>query len=109
MRVYEYDGPVLGAERDALDLIGDALSLGVEVVAVPADLLDAAFFDLSSGLAGALMQKFVNYRLTLAVVGDIGGYVEASNALRELVYESNRGNQIWFVQDRAALDARRAA
>jgi uncharacterized protein DUF4180 len=106
MRVYEYDGPVLGTEQDAVNLIGDALSIGAEVVAVHADLLDPDFFDLSSGLAGAVMQKFVNYRLTLAVLGDISAYLEASHALHDLVYESNNGSQVWFLPDHHALDAR---
>ena len=106
MRVYDYDGPVLSTERDAVDLIGDVLSIGAEVVAVPVDLLDADFFDLSTGLAGALMQKFVNYQLTLAVIGDISEYVAASRALHDLVYEVNHGNEVWFLPDHHALDAR---
>jgi hypothetical protein len=98
-------GPKVATTQDALDLIG-AVFLGAEVVAVPAERLDEQFFSLGTGFAGEIMQKFVNYRLRLAVVGDISRHVEASSALRALVHESNRSGHIWFVPDVDALDAR---
>lgn len=97
------DGPKVATEQDALDLIG-ASFLGAEVVAVPASRLDASFFSLGTRFAGEIMQKFVNYRMRLAVVGDISAHVAASTALRDLVYESNRGSHIWFVADLDELD-----
>jgi hypothetical protein len=39
----------------------------------------------------------VNYRVQLVFSGDISGYVEESAALRDLVRESNRGDQVWFL------------
>lgn len=90
---------------DALDLIGAAF-LGAEVVATPASRLDERFFSLGTGFAGELIQKFVNYRLRLAVIGDISGHLAASSALRALVHESNQGGHVWFVPDLDALDAR---
>jgi hypothetical protein len=98
------EGDRIAGTQDALDLIGAAFSRA-DVVAVPVDRLDPAFFTLRSGLAGEIMQKFVNYRLRLAVVGDISGYVAASTALRDLVVESNRGNHVWFVADLDELDS----
>ena len=98
-------GPPVATEQDALDLIGAAF-LGVEVVAVPANRLDERFFSLGTRFAGEVMQKFVNYRLRLAVVGDISAHLAASSALRALVHESNRAEHIWFVPDLDALDAR---
>ncbi|MFC4018844.1 DUF4180 domain-containing protein [Micromonospora sp. GCM10011542] len=98
-------GPPVATEQDALDLVGAAF-LGVEVVAVPASRLDERFFSLGTRFAGEVMQKFVNYRLRLAVVGDISAHLAASSALRALVQESNRAEHIWFVPDLDALDAR---
>ena len=46
------------------------------------------------------------YRLRLAVVGDISRHLAESAALRHLVYESNRGEQIWFVADLSELEAK---
>jgi hypothetical protein len=99
------DGPELTTEQDALDLIG-AVFLGAEVVAVPADRLGEHFFSLGTRVAGEIMQKFVNYRLRLAVVGDISAHLATSSALRALVRESNRADHVWFVPDLEAFDAR---
>ncbi|GAB3976667.1 DUF4180 domain-containing protein [Plantactinospora veratri] len=98
-------GPPISTEQDALDLIGAAF-LGATVVAVPASRLDPSFFTLGTRFAGEVMQKFVNYRLRLAVVGDISGPLATSSALRALVEESNRADHIWFVPDLDALDDR---
>ncbi|MGX1615599.1 DUF4180 domain-containing protein [Micromonospora chalcea] len=103
--VCDPDGPPIAAESDALDLIGAAF-LGATVVAVPATRLDPGFFTLGTRFAGEVMQKFVNYRLRLAIVGDISAHLERSGALRALVAESNRHDQVWFVPDLDALDAR---
>jgi hypothetical protein len=97
------DGPLIAGTQDALDVIGGAFSRA-DVVAVPAGRFDERFFNLRTGLAGEIMQKFVNYRMRLAVVGDISAHVAASTALRDLVVESNRGNHVWFVADLDELD-----
>ena len=98
------DGPPLAAVQDALDVIGSAFSRS-DVVALPATRLDERFFTLGTGLAGEIMQKFVNYRIRLAIVGDISAHLAASSALRALVHESNQGRQIWFVADLGDLDS----
>ncbi|HKD97424.1 MAG TPA: DUF4180 domain-containing protein [Micromonosporaceae bacterium] len=103
------DGPPLATDADATDLVGTALGAGVEMVAVPVARLAPEFFTLASGVAGILLQKLVTYRLRLAVVGDIGAHLATSRALRDLVAESNRGNQVWFVDSAADLDTRLAA
>lgn len=105
--VCDPDGPTIATMDDALDLIGSTYQ-GAEVVAVPTARLDERFFALDTRFAGELMQKFVNYRLTLAVVGDISSYLMASSALRALVRESNRSEHVWFVPDLDALDGRLA-
>ena len=52
------------------------------------------------------MQKFVNYRRRLAVVGDVSRQLAESSALRDFVREANRGSQLWFLADDGALDDR---
>jgi hypothetical protein len=103
VRVCGDDGPPVADPQDALDLIGAAFSRA-DVVAVPAHRFDDRFFTLRTGLAGEIMQKFVNYQVRLAIVGDISTHLAASSALRALVHESNRGKQIWFVADLDELD-----
>ena len=53
------------------------------------------FFDLSTGLAGAILQKFSTYRKRLAITGDFTGI--KSTALRDFIRESNQTKQIIFV------------
>ncbi|MGP3918536.1 DUF4180 domain-containing protein [Nonomuraea sp. 10N515B] len=102
------DGPPLRDERDALDLIGEAWGHGATWVAVPAERLHEDFFSLRTGVAGEIAQKFVNYRMGLAIVGDVSRFTAASEALRAWVLESNRGTHLWFVRDLDELAARRS-
>ncbi|AGZ38835.1 DUF4180 domain-containing protein [Actinoplanes friuliensis] len=102
--VCDADGPVVTGVQDALDVIGSAFTRS-EVVALPVSRLSDDFFELRTGLAGEVMQKFVNYQIRLAIVGDISERLAASESLRALVHESNRGRHIWFVPDLDALDA----
>ncbi|WP_030323227.1 DUF4180 domain-containing protein [Streptomyces sp. NRRL B-3229] len=100
------DGPPLDGERAALDLIGDAMGRDAEVVAVPVARVGEEFFRLRSGVAGAVMQKFVTYQVRLAVVGDVTRHTDASTALRDFVHETNQGRHIWFLPDLDTLDER---
>ena len=103
------DGPPLASGRDASDLIGDALSISAQLVVIPASRLSPDFLRLSTGLAGEVLQKFVNYQLKPVILGDISAALEASNPLGDFVRESNRGRWVWFVADRADLEKRLAA
>ncbi|GHV06930.1 hypothetical protein FACS189485_16300 [Spirochaetia bacterium] len=53
------------------------------------------FYDLSTGFAGELLQKFSNYGKRLAIIGDFTNI--KSKSLKDFVYESNRTRQIIFV------------
>lgn len=89
-----------------MNLIAEAIQLGAEAVSVPAQRCSAEFFTLATGVAGAVVQKFVNYRLPLAIVGDISVPLAHSNAFAAFVHETNRGNQVWFVANREQLAER---
>jgi hypothetical protein len=102
------DGAPVRGESDAIDLIGEAIGHDVTWVAVPVERLGDEFFQLSTRIAGDVIQKFVNYQRRLAVVGDISRHLEASKPLRDFVYESNRGRHVWFAADRAELEQRLA-
>ncbi|WP_128984818.1 DUF4180 domain-containing protein [Streptomyces roseicoloratus] len=102
------EGPLLLGEREAVDVIGEGSYAGASWVAVPVERLPDDFFRLRTRVAGDIVQKFATYRLGLAVVGDIPRHLEESTALRDFVRESNRGTQLWFVPDTAALAERLA-
>ncbi|MUT65765.1 DUF4180 domain-containing protein [Paenibacillus sp. NEAU-GSW1] len=58
-------------------------------------LVSEAFFDLSTRIAGEIMQKFVNYQMKAAIVGDFSGY--SSQSLKDFMYETNKGSHIFFL------------
>jgi hypothetical protein len=92
-------------ERDAVDAIAEAhYGHEADTVVAPVELLPAEFFRLSSGVAGAIVQKFVNYRMALIVLGDVSAYEADSEPFRDWVREANRGRELRFVPDEAALD-----
>ena len=63
-----------------------------------------AFFDLKTGLAGDILQKCSNYRVTIAIVGDFSKY--DSKSLHAFISECNRGNQVFFLPDEDTALAR---
>jgi hypothetical protein len=100
------EGPSLAEDRNLSDLIGELYGAGARVVAVPLARFGPDFLRLSSGVAGHVLQKLVNYRFQIAVLGDVAAAAEASVPLRDFIRESNRGPTVWFVDDLAALEAR---
>ncbi|UVS78965.1 GNAT family N-acetyltransferase [Actinokineospora sp. UTMC 2448] len=104
--VFEYaeDAPVLTGADDVLDTIVPGLyGQSVDWVALPVSRLTPEFFDLSTRIAGEMVQKLLNYHLNVAIVGDITTHVSRSSALAAYVRESNRGRHVWFVADTAEL------
>lgn len=101
-------GAPLDSERGVADLIAEAIGSAARFVAIPAERLSADFFELSTRKAGQFIQKFVNYRLRLAILGDISAHIEASAPLADFVRESNSGQSVWFVLDSHELHQRLA-
>jgi hypothetical protein len=108
VRIFEWaaEGAPLRNDRDAADLIPTVWSHRAVLIVLPAERLGDDFFRLNTRIAGEVIQKFLNYSLRLAIVGDISRYLAESTSLRDFVYESNRGNQVWFVESIEELDKR---
>lgn len=99
-------GPKISREADALDLIGALWGREVDWLVLPAARLGPDFLRLRTGLAGAVIQKFVTYRVRLAIVGDLSAEIAESGALRDFVRESNAGGHVWFASNLTALEQR---
>lgn len=83
-------------EQVAVDFIANIrYETGCDKVILPMSALPRDFFILSSGLAGAVLQKFTTYQMKIAIVGDYSGFT--SKPLHDFIYESNKGNSIFFV------------
>lgn len=83
--------------QDALDLMGNAYNLGINNIVIREKQLISNFFDLSSGLAGDILQKLVTYQIKIAIIGDFKKY--QSKSLDALISESNRRKQTLFLPD----------
>jgi hypothetical protein len=110
LRVVEcaVEGPVLRNDQDAIVVIGEALAQAARLIVIPTVRLHPDFFQLRTQLAGEMLQKFVNYRLRLAIIGDLSALTSRSAALRAFINESNRGDAIWFLANIGEMEKRLA-
>ncbi|MBB3656897.1 hypothetical protein FHX15_002125 [Rhizobium sp. BK650] len=99
----------LSADSGFNALIGDALGESVDWVVLTVEHLPEGFLSLRSGVAGAAIQKFVNYRLRVAIIGRIDAELAESQALRSFVDEANRGTDCWFLDTMEEFEARLSA
>lgn len=81
---------------DSLDLLGSVYYQDFDKIILHQKNLTPDFFDLKNGLAGEMLQKFSNYRVRLAIVGDFSSYT--SNSVTDFMFESNKMGQINFVK-----------
>ncbi|HDS07086.1 MAG TPA: DUF4180 domain-containing protein [Bacteroides sp.] len=79
-----------------LDIMADAGYHDSSRIVIHEKSLPEDFFNLRSGLAGEILQKFSNYRVRLAVVGDFDNI--ESKSLRDFIRESNNRRVINFVK-----------
>lgn len=89
------DEVVINNVQDGVDLIGNIYYQGFDKVIVYEKNITPLFFDLSTKIAGEILQKFSNYRMSLAIVGDFSKY--PSKSMGNFISESNQHGQINFV------------
>ncbi|WP_033073780.1 DUF4180 domain-containing protein [Sphingopyxis sp. MWB1] len=97
------DGPILAREDDVNDFIAVAWEKGAAWLVVPRERLSPDFFYLPTGLLGTVAQKFQQYNIGLAILGDVEKEKTQSNALRDFVRETNQRRALWFVADENAF------
>ena len=92
----------VATEQDTMDLVALCWSQGAHRLMIHAAALSEDFFDLSTGVAGKILQKFVNYTIQAAVVLPAGksGTVKFS----EMVSEANRGRHFRVFTDRTEAE-----
>lgn len=91
-------GVLITDGSSSMDLLATVrYETGCSAMVLRKEQLDESFFRLSTGLAGEVLQKFVNYQMRLGIVGDFDRYT--SKPLRDFIRESNQGRQICFQPD----------
>lgn len=90
------DDIILKTLDDGLDLLGNLYYQGFDKIIIYEKNITPDFFDLKNGIAGNVLQKFSQYRVPLAIIGDFSKY--QSRSICEFIYESNKGKQINFAE-----------
>ena len=82
--------------QSALDILMSAkYDAGTKNIVIDKKLIVEDFFILSTGLAGEILQKYINYGGRIAIYGDYSHYT--SKPLKDFIYESNKGKDVFFV------------
>ncbi|WP_018341689.1 DUF4180 domain-containing protein [Cytophaga aurantiaca] len=86
---------IIDTIEDGSNLMADIYYQGFDALILHEKNITPTFFDLKTGIAGEILQKFSNYRMRLAIVGDFSSY--NSKSLNDFIFESNKNKQINFV------------
>lgn len=89
------DEVLIRTPDDGLQIMVDLYYQGYGEMILHESNITPDFFDLKTGIAGEILQKFATYRVRLAIVGDFARY--ESKSLRDFIFESNKGRQINFL------------
>ncbi len=90
------DVPVITDVQSALDILMSAkYDIDTKNIVIDKKLIVEDFFVLSTGLAGEILQKYINYGGRIAIYGDFSKYT--SKPLKDFIYESNKGKDVFFV------------
>ncbi|MCD8117319.1 MAG: DUF4180 domain-containing protein [Oscillospiraceae bacterium] len=93
--VIQSDDLVIADAQSALDLLMTVrYENGTKNIVIDKRLIAEEFFILSTGLAGEILQKFVNYGGRIAIFGNYSRYT--SKPLKDFIYESNQGKDVFF-------------
>lgn len=88
------DELIIKSAEDGLELLGNLYFQGFDQILIREINITPDFFDLKNGIAGDLLQKFSNYRIRLAIVGDFSKY--PGKSIHDFIYESNKSGLIHF-------------
>jgi hypothetical protein len=92
------DEVILKTTDDGLTILGDLYYQGYDKIIIYEKNITPEFFDLKTGIAGEVLQKFAQYRIPLAIVGDFSKYT--SKSIKDFIFESNKGKFINFIASR---------
>ena len=89
---------MLQSPDDITDIVGICFEHQTRAILLYAENLTGRFFDLSSGDAGAILQKLRNYDMRMAVVLPPEG-VPQSSKFREMAFEESKSGDFRLFDD----------
>lgn len=85
--------------ESGMDLISHLMFTDYLGVVLKRDQIDdTSFFELKSGLAGEILQKFSTYGLRIMIYGDFEDI--ESKSMKDFIRESNKSRTVNFVETR---------
>jgi DNA-binding PadR family transcriptional regulator len=93
----------LASEQDALDLVALCGENDTNLLMLHGSALSEDFFRLKTGIAGGMLQKFINYYVKTAVI--IPESISNKGRFREMALEANKGNQFRIFENREAAES----
>ncbi|MDF2985547.1 MAG: putative transcriptional regulator [Eubacterium sp.] len=96
MELFSLAGPIK-TEQDALELIALCGECGTNLLMLHSDAVSEDFYTLRTGVAGKVLQKFVNYYIKLALV--VPDERLNTGKFRQMASEANRGNHFRVFSD----------
>lgn len=102
--IIESSDILINNTQDALDLMATVNHLyGCNKMVINKSSITESFFDLKTGIAGDILQKYTNYNMKIAIVGNFEIY--NSKSLKDFIFESNKGRQVFFLpEEKEAID-----
>ncbi|MGL4106678.1 DUF4180 domain-containing protein [Clostridium sp. LP20] len=95
--MYEGDEKKISTEDDVIDIVSTSFEHDTGLIIINSKALSEDFFNLRTGLAGVMLQKFINYHIKFVILLD--NKEDLSLRFKELVGEANRGNEFRVVAD----------
>lgn len=89
------DSYTVSNAEEGLQLMVDLYYQDFDKIIIHEPSITPDFFDLKTGIAGEILQKFSNYKVQLVIVGDFSKY--PGNSIKDFIYESNKGRQVNFL------------
>lgn len=86
---------VIAGVQDILDVIVSAqYNYNCSRLILYKESFGDEFFNLKTGYAGEVLQKFFTYKIKVAIIGDFKEYM--SKSFSDFIRECNQGNYIFF-------------
>jgi len=88
------DAVLISSPEEGLQILVDVYYQDIDKIVLHKRNIISDFFDLKTGIAGEILQKFSNYKVRLAIVGDFSGLEGTS--ISAFMSESNSQKQVNF-------------
>ena len=89
------DHVIISNAEEGLQILVDLYYQDFDKIILHEINITPGFFDLKTGLAGEILQKFSNFRVQLVIVGTFSQY--QGQSIKDFIFESNKGQLINFL------------